>query len=180
MYVPRRPSRRSDACISAARASNCCEPLRVAFATQFTIECWLAAGNAKAVSVVSGFIPRRLLGGSSRRVQSLGTLLYWMGLSYEAVSLTLRCWGVPNSQREVYRLLQRMKVAVAMRNLERQRALDCVRTDLPCAETLTVKCAGRELRVVDNAQGAQGLWMGVLSTRRLGGLYSNGNRLQSE
>jgi transposase-like protein len=79
----------------------------------------------------------------SQRVKGLAVLLYLLGLSYGAVSLTLEALGVYLCKSRVYDTVQAMAKRVP--GLKRREVFEGVRTPALGSDVTSVKCKGRWL-----------------------------------
>lgn len=91
---------------------------------------------------------------TSQRVTGLGVLLYLLGLSYGAVSLTLEALGVYLCKSRVYAVVQ--AAAEQVPGLRRERVFEGVQTPALGGDVTSVKCKGRWLALglaVDDISG---------------------------
>jgi len=91
---------------------------------------------------------------SSKRVKGLAILLYLLGLSYGAVSLTLDALGVYLCKSRVYDTVQ--DAARRVPGMKQQKIFTGVRTPVLGGDVTSVKCSGRWLQLgltVDDTGG---------------------------
>ena len=91
---------------------------------------------------------------TSLRVKGLGVMLYLLGLSYGAVSLTLEALGVYMSKSRVYDAVQ--AAAERVPGLHRDRVFEGVRTPALGSDVTGVKCNGKWVPIgltVDDING---------------------------
>jgi transposase-like protein len=91
---------------------------------------------------------------TSQRVKGLAVLLYLLGLSYGAVSLTLKALGVNRSKTWVYDMAQ--AAAERVPGLKREEVFGEVRTPAVGSDVTSVKCNGKWLPLglaVDDISG---------------------------
>jgi transposase-like protein len=91
---------------------------------------------------------------TSQRVKGLGVLLYLLGLSYGAVSLTLEALGVYVCKTSVYEAVQ--AAAEQVPGLKRQEVFAGLRTPAMGSDLTSVKCNGEWLHLgltVDDTTG---------------------------
>jgi transposase-like protein len=100
----------------------------------------------------------------SQRVKGLAVLLYLLGLSYGAVSLTLEALGVYLCKSRVYDTVQ--AVAKRVPGLKRREVFEGVRTPALGSDVTSVKCHGRWLPLGLTVDALTGL---VLSVDELSG-----------
>ncbi len=87
----------------------------------------------------------------SQRVKGLAVLLYLLGLSYGAVSVTLEAFGVYMCKSRVYAAVQ--EAAERVRRPNREAVFEGIQTPAQGADVAKVKCRGRWLALalaVDN------------------------------
>ena len=91
---------------------------------------------------------------SSQRVRGLAVMLYLLGLSYGAVSLTLQALGVPLCKSRVYDLVQ--AAAERVPGLKQEQVFAELRTPALGSDVTSVRCKGRWLLLgltVDDTRG---------------------------
>jgi transposase-like protein len=91
---------------------------------------------------------------TSQRVKGMAVLLYLLGLSYGAVSLTLEALGVYMAKSSVYEAVQ--AAAKKVPGLKRQEVLAGIRTPAVGSDLTSVKCKGEWLHLgltVDDTTG---------------------------
>jgi len=91
---------------------------------------------------------------TSQRVKGMAVLLYLLGLSYGAVSLTLEALGVYMAKSSVYEVVQ--AAAKKVPGLKRQEVLAGIRTPAVGSDLTSVKCKGEWLHLgltVDDTTG---------------------------
>ena len=91
---------------------------------------------------------------TSQRVQGLSVLLYLLGLSYGAVSLTLEALGVYLCKSQVYEIVQAF--AERVRGVKREQVFERVRTPALGGDLTSVRCNGQWLSLgltVDDRTG---------------------------
>ena len=91
---------------------------------------------------------------TSQRVKGLGVLLYVLGLSYGAVSLTLEALGAYMSKTSVYDAVQ--AAAKRVPGLKRSQVFEGVRTPAMGSDVTSVKCKGEWVQIgltVDDISG---------------------------
>ena len=91
---------------------------------------------------------------TSQRVKGLGVMLYLLGLSYGAVSLTLEALGVYMSKSRVYDAVQ--AAAERVRGLKRDRVFEGIRTPVVGSDVTSVKCNGKWVHIGLTVDGIDG------------------------
>ena len=80
---------------------------------------------------------------TSLRVKGLAVMLYFLGLSYEATSLTLEALGAYMCKSSVYEAVQ--ETAQRVPGLKRREVFEGVRTGAARSDVTSVKCKGQWL-----------------------------------
>ena len=101
---------------------------------------------------------------TSQRVKGLAVLLYLLGLSYGAVSLTLEALGVYRSKSWVYGIVQ--AAAERVPGLKREEVFGGIRTPAVGSDVTSVKCKGKWLPLGLTVDDTSGM---VLTVDRLSG-----------
>ena len=96
---------------------------------------------------------------TSQRVKGLSVLLYLLGLSYGAVSLTLEALGVYMCKSSVYEVVQ--AAAAKVPGLKREQVFAGIRTPAMGSDLTSVKCNGEWLQLGLTVDDTNGLVLSV-------------------